>query len=254
MSIWKVKTDSLNLRQTPRIEEGNIIRALPLAQEVEVLNGTPSDRFWEVETVIDGQTLRGFVSSTFLRELVSPAKEVLISAAVKEWLRFEQGDGLEFQDPFFRFVGEYWRAIGHNLDGRDRDQPWSAAFISFVARQADYSNFRFAVAHHHYIRDAVQKRQSNDSTAPFWGFDLDEHKPQLGDLVCLWRENPVTIDNLPSGGFLSHCDIVVEIRNREVRGLGGNVSESVSISTFSLNVNGFLKRANRVFGILRNNR
>ena len=255
MSIWKVNSESLNLRRTPKVEDGNIIQALPLAQEVTVTDEIPSDRWWAVQTLVNGATLKGFVSAAFLRKPVSQAKEALISAAVYEWLRFDQGNKLEYEDPQYKYVGEYWGKIGLNLDGRDRDQPWSTAFISFVARKAGYSNFKFAAAHHFYIRDAVEKRRSSDTTAAFWGFNLDEHKPQLGDLVCRWRESPVlSINDLPDGGFKGHCDIVVEIRDVEVRTLGGNVDNSVSITSYPLNANGFLKSTNRVFAVLGNNK
>jgi hypothetical protein len=255
MAILKVKTDSLNLRRSPEIKSDNIITALPLSQEVEVVNGNPTDRFWEVKTIINGSTLQGFASAAFLRQPVSAAKEALISAAVKEWLRFERGDKLEFEEPQYKYVAEYWSKIGLNLDGRDRDTPWSAAFISFVARTAGYNEFKFAPAHSTYIHDAVNKRRSNTMAAPFWGFNVNEHKPQLGDLVCRWRGNNAiaSMDSLPDGGFTSHCDIVVEIRDTEVRTLGGNVSNSVSITTYPLNASGFLRATGKVFGILKNN-
>jgi hypothetical protein len=254
MATLKVKPDSLNLRRSPEIKDGNIITALPLAQAVEVVDGNPANRFWEVTTIVNGSTLKGFVSAAFLRQPVSTAKEALISAAVKEWLRFDRGDKLEFEDPQYKYVGEYWSKIGLSLDGKDRAQPWSAAFISFVARTAGYNDFKFAPAHSTYVYDAVNKRKSNVTAAPFWGFKITEHKPQLGDLVCRWRENPITsIDSLPSGGFKSHCDIVVEIRDSEVRTLGGNVNQSVSITAYPLTSGGFLRPANNVYGVLRNN-
>jgi hypothetical protein len=121
MATLKVKTDSLNLRRSPEIKDGNIITALPLAQAVEVVDGNPANRFWEVTTIVNGSTLKGFVSAAFLRQPVSDAKEALISAAVKEWLRFERGDKKENQDPQFKYVGEYWSKLGLNLNGRNRD-------------------------------------------------------------------------------------------------------------------------------------
>ena len=255
MATLKVKTDSLNLRKSPEIKSDNIITALPLAQEVDVVNGKPTDRFWEVKTIINNSTLQGFASAAFLRQPVSTAKEALISAAVKEWLRFNRGDKLEYQEPQYKYVGEYWSKIGLKLDGRDRDTPWSAAFISFVARAAGYKDFKFAPAHSTYIHDAVDKRKLNTTSAPFWGFNVNEHKPQLGDLVCRWRgNNPISsMDSLPDGGFTSHCDIVVEIRDTEVRTLGGNVNNSVSITTYPLNGSGFLRATGKVFGLLKNN-
>jgi hypothetical protein len=255
MVILKVKTDTLNLRQAPEIKDGNILISMVLAQEVEVIQGNPTDRFWEVKTTTNGSTLQGFASAAFLRPLVSNEKEALISAAVNEWLRFDRGDRFEYQDPQYKYVGEYWSKIGLNLDGRDRDQPWSAAFISFVARAANYSEFKFAAAHSTYVYDAVEQRNANTTTAPFWGFDVNEHKPQLGDLVCRSRDDIQisSMASLPKGGFKSHCDIVVEVKDSEVRALGGNVDQSVSITTYPLDNNGFLRKANNVYGILRNN-
>jgi hypothetical protein len=251
----KVKSESLNLRETPEIKDGNIIASLPLAQEVETLTNNPSDRFWRVKTQLNGSTLEGFVSAAFLRAPVSLAKEKLILAAVKEWLKFSRGNKLEFEDPQYKYVGEYWTSIGLNLDGRDRDQPWSAAFISFVARTAGYSEFKFAPAHSTYVYDAVDKRQKNITTAPFWAFDVNELKPQLGNLVCRTREGVsiTSMANLPRGGFKSHCDIIVEIRDSEVRTLGGNVNHSVSITSYPLDNDGFLRKVNNVYGMLKNN-
>jgi hypothetical protein len=57
-----------------------------------------------------------------------------------------------------------------------------------------------------------------------------------------------------SGGFISHCDIVFEIKDAEVHTLGGNVQQTVNITAYLLDSNGFLKSGStRVYGILRNN-
>lgn len=253
MSKMIVKTDGLNLRRTPQILPDNIILSLPLAQEVEVIDSPDGQRFWEVETTLNGQTRRGFASSRFLRAPLSQRKEKLIQAAVKEWIFFERGDGQENVAPFFQRVGDFWQAININLDGRDRDQPWSAAFISFIMRQAGYADFRFSDSHDKYILDAKAKRNANNTNAPFWLFRLNEHKPQLGDLVCMWRINPRTFDNLPND-FSSHTDVIVEIDDHTVKTLGGNVSQSVTQKTFALKSNGFLKSENKLFAIMRNNR
>jgi hypothetical protein len=256
MTTLKVKTDSLNLRSSPEIANDNIIGVLNMAQSVEVISGGSSDRFLKVEANIGGATKQGFASQAFLRELVSDRKEALISAAVKEWLRFDRGQKVETDNPQVAIVGEYWKAIGLNLDGNDTDLPWSAAFISFAARAAGYSNFKFAQSHSTYVHDAVDKRRANDTNAPFWGFNVSDRKPQLGDLVCRTpsSSNFPSIDSIPSGGFPSHCDIIVEVKDSEVRTIGGNVSNSVSITSYALDASGFLKSGSkRVYGILKNN-
>jgi hypothetical protein len=256
MTTLKVKSDSLNLRSSAEVASGNIIGILNLAQNVEVISGGAADRFLKVEANIGGVAKQGFASQAFLRELVSDRKEALISAAVKEWLRFDRGNKKETNGSQVAIVGEYWQAIGLNLDGNDTDSPWSAAFISFAARAAGYSNFKFAQSHSTYVHDAVDKRQANDTNAPFWGFNVGDHKPQLGDLVCRTREgsNFSSMDSIPSGGFPSHCDIIVEVKDSEVRTIGGNVDNSVSITSYALNGSGFLKSGSkRVYGILKNN-
>jgi hypothetical protein len=254
MNNMIVKTDGLNLRNMPEILPDNIILSMPLAQEVKVINSPAGQRFWEVETILNGQTFRGFASSQFLRPLLSQAKEKLIAGAVKEWIRFQRGDGQEHVSPFFQRVGDYWQALNINLDGRDRGTPWSAAFISFIIRQAaGYSDFKFSDSHDKYIVDAKKKRLSNNANAPFWLFRLNEHKPQLGDLVVMWREVPRTFDNLPSD-FTSHTDVIVEIGDHTIKTIGGNVSHSVSEKIFPLKSNGFLKAENKLIAIMRNNR
>jgi hypothetical protein len=248
-----VKTDGLNLRESPEILPDNIMLALPLAEKVEVINAPVGQRFWEVETASNGNTVRGFASSRFLRQPLSPAKERLMHEAAKEWIFFERGQGKEDEDPFFRRVGDYWSAIGVDLDGRDTGTPWSAAFISFVMRRAGYADFAFSDSHDKYILDAKSKRSVADASAPFWLFRLGEHKPRLGDLVCMWRLTPRTFDNLPSD-FSSHTDVIVEITGETVKTLGGNVGNSVTRKTFNLRNDGFLKAEQKVFAIMRNNR
>lgn len=167
MTRMIVNTDGLNLRSSPAITPNNIILSLSLGQEIEVVNAPEGQRFWEVKIAINGQSKQGFASSRFLRLPLSQPKEKLIQASVKEWARFNRGAGKEHKDPFFRYVGEYWQAIGSNLNGRDRGFPWSAAFISFIVRQTGYSNFKFSASHSRYILDAKTKRSNNNMNAPF---------------------------------------------------------------------------------------
>jgi hypothetical protein len=258
MTELKVKNDALNFRSSPTTaNSSNIIGSLTLAQTVELVSGDPNvDRFLKVKATIGGTVKEGFASAAFLRPLVSAPKEALISVAAEQWLRFDRSNKSEIDDPQYKIVGEYWQAIDLNLNGKNRDQPWSAAFISFVARKAGYDKFEFAAAHSTYVYDAVEKRKANDISAPFWAFNVGDHKPQLGDLVCRSRGGSqiTSIDSLPSGGFISHCDIIFEIKDTEVRTLGGNVEQTVNITSYPLNSNGFLKSGTtRVYGILRNN-
>src|SRR5688500_16022045 len=102
MAKMRVKTDALNLRSTPRVTSGNIIRSLPLAHEVELLGAPAANRFVAVKTRIDSSDQQGFVHADFLREPLSQPREAIISEAVKQWIRFKRGAGRETAAPYFR--------------------------------------------------------------------------------------------------------------------------------------------------------
>lgn len=260
-----VTATSLNFRSAPSIAN-NIIDALHLGYPVEVLEDA-DDQFVKVEVDIDGSTKEGFLSGRFLRDPVSAEREALVAAAVTEWKRFKFGLGKEHKKPYFKHVGEMWKSIGLDLDGQDRDQPWSAAAISFMVKKADaalagskYSSFMFAAAHSRYVHDSVIRRDRGDTSAPFWGFDLDEAKPQLGDIVCRSRAGSGADDidfARRHDSFKSHCDIIVAIKSGFVVTIGGNVSHSVKTTNYNLTSGGFLDdeivgSSNEVYAILVN--
>lgn len=47
-----------------------------------------------------------------------------------------------------------------------------------------YAKFKFAAAHSKYIHHAIKARDRGDRSVPFWGFDLHERKPRVGDITC----------------------------------------------------------------------
>lgn len=256
MAIKHVKSDTLNLRSAPIVADGNIIGELLKGQRVDTLAPVDANGWVSAQATVNGVLRQGFVKERLLRDPASDAKESLITAAVAEWVRFERGTGREDLPPFFTFVGEMWKQVGEpNLDGRNRDQPWSAAFISFIVRKAGaaYAGFKFHEAHARYIHDSIVKREAG-TPAPFWGFRLNEHKVGLGDLVCQWRVSKVTFDDARrTNEFTSHCDVVVEVGPGFVRTLGGNVGHTVGFKTYDVDGNGFLEAENNLFAVMRNN-
>lgn len=184
-----VNVESLNFRNAPEIADETLNGPLFLGHPVKVTGAVVSGGFVPIDTIFDGAIQSGFVSAKFLRKATTAAREILVGAAVEQWLRFDRGQGLEHIAPYFRFVGEMWDAININLDGRDRGVPWSAAAISFVVRQAakqqaGYEKFKFSDGHARYIHDSIKKRENGDENTPFWGFRITERKPQIGDLIC----------------------------------------------------------------------
>ncbi|HXV24195.1 MAG TPA: DUF2272 domain-containing protein [Alphaproteobacteria bacterium] len=253
-----VDVEALNLRSTAQVAPGNRIAILHLCQEVETLSDADQNGWVKVRVDVEGTAHEGFVSGRFLREPVAEAREALVAQAIREWLRFEKGLGREAVDPFFKYVGEMWQAIGLRLDGKHTDIPWSAAAISFMVRNAGekftkYKNFRFSGQHSMYIFDSIGRQINEDNSAPFWGFQLFEAQPQLGDIVCKWRITPQTFETAAvSDDYKSHCDVIVRIGPDDLQAIGGNIGDSVGLTTYKKTPSGFVERADHAFALLVN--
>jgi hypothetical protein len=253
--IKRVATSSLNLRSEPLAKPSTLIVSLPFGHKVEVVGNATRMGWVNVRTSYNGKSLSG-VTDGILRESLSAKKEDLLASAAIEWDRFKRGSGKEDTSPYYRYVGEMWRRRGQNLDGKNTSQPWSAACISFIIENAGYKRFKFAIAHSVYIHEAITARLASNDKKDFWGYRLSEHKPQVGDLVCRKRSSAaIDFDYAAKhDAYKSHTDIVVAIGSNYVDAIGGNVSNSVSITRYSLTPQGRLDPdGGRVFALLRNN-
>jgi Uncharacterized protein conserved in bacteria (DUF2272) len=264
MSKKFVDIEALNFRSAPVVTPSNRIGLLHLGQPVEELGPDAKDGWVKIRAEVGGGVVKeGVVKEEIddrpsLREPVSAARDALVAEAIKEWLRFEKGQGEEFEDPFFKFVGEMWEAIHLHLTGKDRGVPWSAAAISFMVRNAGatfpkYKNFKFAPSHSTYFHDSIVKQQSSDAAAPFWGFRRFEKSPQIGDIVGVWRETESTFEDAKRGdSFPSHSDIIVSVGPDFVLAIGGNVRQSVNITRYEKTQSGFLVKEDRVIILMVN--
>jgi len=256
---------ALNLRSTPDTSSlANRIGILHLGQPVKEIGPASAPGWVEINAQIDGETQTGVVKAEIdglpsLREPVSPAREALVAEVIKEWLRFEKGQGKEHVDPFSGFVGQMWQAIGLDLNGDDQGVPWSSASNSFMVRNAGkhfpkYQNFKFAAASWKHMHDSIKKQKAGDASAPFWGFRLFEKQPEIGDIVGKWRKpGPHDFDDAAAGrAFSSHCDIIVSVRPDFVLAISGNVKNSVNISRYEKTPSGFLAEEGNVFMLLGN--
>ncbi len=252
MTEMHTTRDGVNFRSSPNFGD-NIIGSLILAEPVSITGNQVGDRWLPAKASVNGSTKTGFISKNVLRDRLSVPRESLISRCVEEWIRFERGAGEEFKQPFASYVGEMWKSIGLNYDGTDRDKFWSAAFISFVVRNAGgYDGFLFSAQHSKYVNQAIQKRLNNEDH-PFWGFRISEHKVQPGDMVCRWRTNQISFDFASSNDdYPSHCDIVVAVEKDFVFTLGGNVKQSVSRTDYKIDARGFLTGEGNVYAVLSN--
>ncbi|MFC6842023.1 DUF2272 domain-containing protein [Xanthomonas theicola] len=130
------------------------------------------------------------------------------------------------------------------------DNPWSAAFVSYVMVHAGVSGFHSSVRHIDYIRAAYQ---AGAEGVPYRYADPRQDKPAPGDLLCFLRGRKQPLgaaglrEALARGGALpweSHCDIVVAANvggDRTLYLIGGNVLNAVTMRKLPLDRAGRLQ-------------
>lgn len=167
--------------------------------------------------------------------------------AVQERQRWRQGAAKECDSSMRAVLEDYWRTgVGWvpSQSNYCSSVAWSAAFISWVMRQAGAgSAFRYSSGHTDYVGAAKQNRLANNSN-PFKAYRISEVAPRVGDLVCMERSNSgVTYDNVDQGFRSSHCDIVVAVNPGSITTIGGNLSDSVGQTTVPTDANGRVTKA-----------
>ena len=136
-------------------------------------------------------------------------------------------------------IHDYWASVGQPERSGLDDVPWSAAFISWDIESAGVPRDLFCPDQRHTIYVERMVERARRPGAAFIPHRPSERAPQVGDLLCASRDGSgTTLDNLNRGA--GHCDIVVEVRPREVHAIGGNVGDSVTRSVFPLDDSGFL--------------
>ncbi len=148
----------------------------------------------------------------------------------------------EAEPAFTSRVMHYWFAIGQ-AEGQQRLfypdgslLPWSAAFISYLAKTAGLSAQQFppSAAHWSYIRASLEQPRRSS----FELLDAAAASPRIGDLICAPREAAIQrFDSFAQLQRLTraerermwpfHCDLVVEVQADRVGAIGGNVHERV---------------------------
>ncbi len=246
----RVNNGELNLRPQPNTTQPAIGK-LHAGQAVEVLS-TPNPTWTEVRTQIEGVPVRGFVGNMYLRDPINAKVDALAELAGQEYRRMEFGtfkdSDAKPDDPGRNLacprVKDYWTALQTT---NACSVAWSAAFISFVVRQANLGmKFKFAGRHTEYLADSKKALQQGDATRAYWCHPLDASPVQIGDLVAAWRSG----GDCPAGpfgyedigrDFCSHCDLIVAVRGATALGIGGNVSNTVKVSEFELDAGGKLQ-------------
>lgn len=160
---------------------------------------------------------------------------------------------LEAISPWAERIATYWERIGEHWTGRT-NEPWSAAFISWCVYQAGAAErFAYNKAHAEYIHWAIRNKLDNKPTAPFVGLKLKDTPLQRGDIVGGSR-NGAHISYEAAAkttGFDAHCDIVIEVTPRLVKTIGGNVTDTVTLTERAVTADGRLKLQGEWFVVIR---
>ncbi|MBB3660008.1 hypothetical protein FHX15_005277 [Rhizobium sp. BK650] len=181
------------------------------------------------------------------------------SIARKQYALWDKGKLSETQSRALPMLQDYWKTgLGISYSSAQLASPafqkahyWSAAFISWVMRKAGAgSAFKYAASHSVYFVAARKNRAENNSN-PFKAYRPTEIAPRPGDLICNWRDRPVTYDSVKPGDP-GHCDVVVEVKSDHLLAIGGNkgTNGTVLMVKVPIDANGRLKGA-KFYGIIR---
>jgi len=257
-----IAAEGLFFRESPQGgTDDNKITELDYDSSALITGDKTSNGYYPCNVEINGNATSGYLHSAYLRPLESEKIERAVSEAVSEWIRFEKGKGWETQEPYSGYINEMWTRLGYpNLTGNDTNWFWSAAYISFVLDNADYTKTKFDIRHSTYINEAIQNKVT-ETNGDYWGYRITETLPEVGDIICQWRDTETTYDEAEvRSKFTSHTDIVIAVRPRAIVTLGGNVATTgsgiygVTVETkiFSLDENGQLPNKRKVFAIMKN--
>jgi hypothetical protein len=131
------------------------------------------------------------------------------------------------------------------------DNPWSAAFISYLERTAGLSEaeFAFSDAHHVYVAQAFRATEAEQvggqvDAGAYRACDIASTMPRAGDLICHTRGAGAGLDRFQALGAVlatqralpMHCDLVVAVDRERglLESIGGNVLQSVTLRQMAL--------------------
>lgn len=252
----RIDSSEANLRVTPNTTQAPLAR-LPVGHLIEALD-EPQGNWRPCRTIFDGHDLEGFIHISLLRPEINPEIDRLVELAGAEYMDFLFGTRNESHPDSRKRIKKYW--LSFSTTAQDAvSVPWSAAFISFVVKNASLSkSFAFSASHTTYMSDSKRAKLAGDSSRAYWAVRLGERKLQVGDLVGAYRTGGDcgsavrTYDSLP-GDFCSHCDLVVSIRDGKAITIGGNVSNTVKVTEVPLTTTGRAAEGSKRIAIMARN-
>lgn len=161
-------------------------------------------------------------------------KNKLINIAVTEKDLWRNGSIKEEAPGMLPKLRAYWGSVGQGNKPASAivGDAWSAAFISWVMREAGI-DWQPSARHSTYFQWAKKNRQNNTGT---WkAYRINEADILPGDLIGYRRQAGVDYDT--PGDYAAHTDIVVSVTGNTADTIGGNVSNSVKVTKVPL-ING----------------
>lgn len=195
---------------------------------------------------------------------MSKHTDAVVALSEHELNLFGDGSKKEWMEDVYLEVGKYWNKLaenkqyqawqgyngrsdirfdkkGHPIKDGNRNQPWSAAFISYVMALAGAGKeFSYSPSHSVYIVKALKEASKAKSNAAFIARRHADYTPRVGDMIACERQpafNPnfdTYVDYVKQKKYEAHCDFVVSISGSKLTTIGGNVSNSVKRKTWPL--------------------
>ncbi len=151
----------------------------------------------------------------------------------------------ETRNPLASRIGDYWRLIGRSEWNGRSDKPWSGIFVSWVVHEAGFSARDFPVSGRHagYLMPLLDA-QLGGRPRGYVVHDWRSYRPKPGDLVCAgtrWSgPRDAAALRVAVDREVAHCDVVIAVRGNQVRAIGGNVRDTITLSVYPLNGGGTL--------------
>lgn len=171
-------------------------------------------------------------------------KQLVVSKAKDELAKWNGKK--EINSSMYPTLVDYWKSAGYdwinakNIAQYSKEYPWSSAFISYVMR-SQYSEFPKSPSHSKYTIWARDRRKTGQTK--FIAYKPNEYKPEPGDIIVQKRGSFNGNLSTLYQGATTHGDIVVSNTGGQITAIGGNVSDTVTKSTYNAQ-NGYLTGAN----------
>jgi hypothetical protein len=183
-----------------------------------------------------------------LRNSEPSLRNRVVDQAISEWVFFGKPlmqDGIlirrgkdEGDDGQWQRISTYWRdgvlntSILSREDATNTENPWSAAFLSYIMKKAGAGDrFPYSSQHAAYIKDAIHNKMQPSPEGSFIGHRPLDYAPRPGDMICatrLWAQHEVTYDNVADYDFFpSRCELVIGSTDKQIDVIGGDRMNSV---------------------------